>query len=105
MNRRCSHRWAWGGAVVAEELRALAERTSELTDNIVSDIGNVLQQSNDIVKSQKEIVSTVSTQQAIATNEISEYIAQVVIGAHANSEIALQSESVANHLRKLTWAS
>lgn len=47
--------------VVAEELRALAERTSELTDNIVSDIGNVLQQSNDIVKSQKEIVSAVST--------------------------------------------
>ena len=71
----------------------------------MSDIVNVLQQSNDIVKSQKEIVSAVSTQQAIATNEISEHIAQVVIGAQANSEIAVLSESVANHLRKLTWAS
>ena len=128
-----------GFAVVAEEVRALAERTSESTDNIVSNIGNVLQQSSDIVntmglvvdnakacedrlgevegafidiegatdkvKTQMEIVSAASSQQAIATNEISEHIAQVVMGAQANSEIAVQSESVANHLRKLTQAS
>lgn len=69
-------------------------------DNAFSDIETATEQ----VKLQMEIVSSVSTQQAAATNEISEHISKVVIGAKANAEIAVQSESVANHLRKLTQA-
>lgn len=56
------------------------------------------------VKYQMSIVTEVATQQASATNEISEHIEQVVLGAQANADIAEQSESVANHLRKLTRA-
>lgn len=63
-----------------------------------------IEEATEQVKQQMEIVSTVSTQQAAATNEISEHIAQVVLGAQANADIAVQSESVANHLRKLTQA-
>ena len=69
-------------------------------DKAFSDIEAATEQ----VKLQMEIVSSVSTQQAVATNEISEHIARVVLGAQANAEVAVQSESVANHLRKLTQA-
>lgn len=56
----------------------------------------------DSVKHQMEALSCVSSQQAIATNEISEHISRVVLGAQSNSTIAEQTELVANHLRKLT---
>jgi methyl-accepting chemotaxis protein len=71
----------------------------------LSEVGQAfveIEDATEKVKAQMETVSTVSTQQAIATHEISEHIEQVVIGAQANSEIAEQSESVANHLKKLT---
>lgn len=61
-----------------------------------------IESATDKVKLQMETVSSVSMQQAIATNEISEHIEKVVLGAQSNSEIATQTESVANHLRKLT---
>ena len=63
-----------------------------------------IEQATEDVKQQMEIISSVSTQQAMATNEISEHISKVVLGAQANADIAVQSESVANHLRKLTQA-
>lgn len=63
---------------------------------------NNIEVATDQVKQQMETVSTVATQQAIATNEISEHIEKVVVGAQSNSEIATQTELVANHLRKLT---
>lgn len=69
-------------------------------DTAFSDIN----QATEAVKEQMEIVSSASTQQAMATNEIAEHIERVVLGAQANAEIAIQSESVANHLRKLTQA-
>ncbi|WP_426369064.1 methyl-accepting chemotaxis protein [Pseudocolwellia sp. HL-MZ7] len=56
----------------------------------------------DKVKSRMEAVSAASHQQAAATHEIAEHISLVVIGAQENANIANQSESVANHLRKLT---
>ncbi|MGJ8692614.1 MAG: methyl-accepting chemotaxis protein [Thalassotalea sp.] len=61
-----------------------------------------IEQATEEVQQQMETISSVSTQQAAATNEISEHIAKVVLGAQANADIAIQSESVANHLRKLT---
>lgn len=67
-------------------------------DNALSDIEHATEQ----VNQQMEIVSTVSTQQSQATNEIAQHIAQVVVGARANSDIAIESELVANHLRKIT---
>ncbi|MEI8706260.1 methyl-accepting chemotaxis protein [Pseudoalteromonas sp. B62] len=63
---------------------------------------NDIEKATEQVKHQMEIVSNVSTEQAAATHEISEHIAQVVLGAQANSDIAVQSQLVANHLRKLT---
>ena len=75
------------------------DKVSEV-DKAFSDIEAATEQ----VKLQMEIVSSVSTQQAVATNEISEHIARVVLGAQTNAEVAVQSESVANHLRKLTQA-
>lgn len=63
-----------------------------------------IEQATEEVKQQMEVISTVSQQQTVATNEISEHISQVVIGAQANADIAVQSEAVANHLRKLTQA-
>ena len=66
-------------------------------DNAFTDINNATEE----VKQQMEIVSSVSTQQAAATHEISVHIEQVVLGAKANADIAVQSESVANHLRQL----
>jgi methyl-accepting chemotaxis protein len=70
-------------------------------DNAFSDI----EQATQAVQQQMEIISTVSAQQTVATNEISEHISQVVMGAHDNAYIAEQSESVANHLRGLTQKS
>jgi methyl-accepting chemotaxis protein len=125
-----------GFAVVADEVRQLATRTHQSTDLIVSNINDVLIESEEIVKtmnevvektdlslekvklvdnafndisaatdqvkSRMEVVSTASQQQTAATNEIAEHISKVVTGAQKNAEIAKQSESVANHLRKLT---
>ncbi|MCC4831409.1 methyl-accepting chemotaxis protein [Shewanella sp. 10N.7] len=70
----------------------------------VDDAFDDIKQATEQVKYQMEIVSGVATQQAAATNEISMHIEKVVIGARANAEVALQSELVANHLRKLTQA-
>jgi len=67
-------------------------------DKAFSDIEKATEE----VKHQMEIVSSTSTQQAAVTQEISEHIAQVVLGAQDNADIAVQSEAVANHLRKLT---
>lgn len=125
-----------GFAVVADEVRQLAIRTHNSTELIVSNISNVLSESEaivetmnnvvektelslekvalvdsafneitkatDEVKQQMEFVNVASQQQTAATNEIAEHISNVVIGAQKNAEIAQQSESVANHLRKLT---
>jgi len=80
------------------------------TDVCIDKVGEVggafgdIEVATEQVKHQMEIISCVSTQQAVATNEISEHIEQVVLGAQANSDIAVQSELVANHLRKLTQA-
>ncbi|WP_283104669.1 methyl-accepting chemotaxis protein [Shewanella olleyana] len=70
----------------------------------VDDAFDNIKQATEQVKYQMEIVSDVATQQAAATNEISMHVEKVVIGARANAEVALQSELVANHLRKLTQA-
>ncbi|MFT5294215.1 MAG: methyl-accepting chemotaxis protein [Colwellia sp.] len=63
---------------------------------------NDIEEATEQVNQQMAIVSSVATQQAAATHEISEHISKVVLGAQANADIAVQSESVANHLRKLT---
>lgn len=63
---------------------------------------NKIEIATEQVNSQMESLSCVSSQQAIATNEISEHISKVVLGAQSNSKIAKQTELVANHLRKLT---
>ncbi len=125
-----------GFAVVAEEVRDLAIRTHNSTDLIVNNIYNVLQGSDEIVKTMSEvvnktdeslekvklvdealnditkatdqvkqrmdIVNSASLQQTTATHEIAKNIAEIVMGAKENAAIANQSESVANHLRKLT---
>lgn len=78
-----------------------SEQCSQCLDEVEAAFNNI-EVATDQVKQQMETVSTVATQQAIATNEISEHIEKVVVGAQSNSEIATQTELVANHLRKLT---
>jgi len=54
------------------------------------------------VQQETEIVSVNAEQQALATEEISEHVEQVVHSSKANAAIAKQTELVAEHLRKLT---
>lgn len=82
---------------VVEQSTRCIKKVNEV-DEAFSEINNATEQ----VKHQMETVSSASTQQAAATNEIAEHISRVVDGAQANADIAVQSESVANHLRKLT---
>lgn len=92
----------------SSEIVATMSTVVDETDVCLSKVSEVemafteIEQATEQVKAQMEIISSVSTQQAVATNEISEHIEKVVLGAQANAEIAVQSESVANHLRKLT---
>ncbi|WP_440875882.1 methyl-accepting chemotaxis protein [Thalassotalea sp. PLHSN55] len=76
----------------------LSQQKAHEVDNGFNHIAQATQQ----VQDQMHIIREVSKQQTIATNEISEHIAKVVIGAQDNAEIAKQSESVAKHLRHLT---
>lgn len=54
------------------------------------------------VQQETEIVSVNAEQQALATEEISEHVEQVVHSSKDNAAIAKQAELVAAHLRKLT---
>ena len=96
---------------VLKESSEIVSTMSEVvthTDVCIQKLGEVgdafsdIERATEQVKYQMEIVSTVATQQSAATNEIAEHISQVVLGAQSNADIATQSESVANHLRKLT---
>ena len=96
---------------VLEESSKIVQTMGEVVDqaeisilkvNEVDDAFSKIDTATDQVKNQMEIVSDSSSQQALATKEISKHLERVVIGAEANAEISIQSESVANHLRKLT---
>jgi methyl-accepting chemotaxis protein len=84
---------------VVKKTEQSLEKTT-LVDNTFSEIYTATGE----VKSRMESVSAVSLQQAAATQEIAKHISFVVLGAQENANIAAQSESVANHLRKLTKA-
>lgn len=85
---------------VVEKTDQSLEKTTQV-DEAFSNIYDAIDQ----VKLRMEVVSVASQQQTSATHEIAEHISLVVIGARENAEIANQSESVANHLRKLTQTS
>lgn len=82
---------------VVTQVEQCTERVSEVDDAL-----NQIERATEQVQSQMGVVSAVSSQQAMATNEISSHISDVVVGAQDNANIAKQSESVANHLRHLT---
>lgn len=86
-------------AEVVNKTEQSLEKTT-LVDNAFSEIYTA----TDEVKSRMESVSAVALQQTAATQEIAKNISLVVLGAEENANIAAQSESVANHLRKLTKA-
>lgn len=82
---------------VVGQVNKCTEQVDEV-DEALNQISTATEQ----VQSQMEVVSAVSSQQAAATDEISQHISEVVIGAQNNATVAKQSESVANHLRHLT---
>jgi len=92
---------------IVETMNEVVNQTNACINRVaqVEQAFDAIHQATDQVKHQMEIVSSVSSQQSIATNEISRHISKLVLGAKANAEIAVQSESVANHLRKLTQLS
>lgn len=89
--------------VIMSEVVDRTELSLQKADYVDSTFSKIFDAS-DKVKLRMEMVSAASHQQAKATQEIAKHISSVVIGAKENAEIANQSESVANHLRKLTQA-
>ena len=74
---------------------------SDRADKVKKSLSDIESATKD-VQHRMEIVSTNAEQQSIATNEISQHIEQVALGAKANADIAKQSETVASHLNSLT---
>lgn len=91
---------------IVTTMSAVVEKTDICLEKVnqVDSAFNAIDHATDDVKEQMEMASGVSSQQAMAMNEIAEHVSHIVLGAKANADIAIQSEAVANHLRKLTQA-
>lgn len=89
---------------IVDDMANVVEKTancSDRADKVKQSLSDIESATKD-VQHRMEIVSTNAEQQSIATNEISQHIEQVALGAKANADIAKQSETVASHLTSLT---
>lgn len=89
---------------IVTTMSAVVEKTDVCLKKVnqVDSAFGAIDNATEDVKQQMEMASGVSSQQAIAMNEIAEHVSSIVLGAKANADIAIQSEAVANHLRTLT---
>jgi methyl-accepting chemotaxis protein len=87
-----------------KRMKLVVDKTNTCNEKAfnVNTILNDIALATDSVQQETEIVSVIAEQQALATQEISEHIEQVVHSSEANANTAQQAELVADHLRKLT---
>lgn len=98
------HNVLQGSDEIVQTMNEVVNKTDESLEKVkfVDEALNDITKATDQVKQRMDIVNSASLQQTTATHEIAKNIAEIVIGAKENAAIANQSESVANHLRKLT---
>ncbi len=91
-----------GFAVVADEVRKLAERTSQSTQDISQMVATIQQSSSNAVHEMQEVVSRMANGMHLATDAGERMVsirdaAQRVTGAVVDISSALQEQSVASH--------
>jgi len=89
---------------IVETMSTVVQKTEHSLEKtqLVDEAFNDIYTATDEVKLRMDSVNSVSLQQTATTQEIAKHISLVVIGAEENAKVAVQSEQVANHLRKLT---